>query len=205
VTLDSVPPSTAASSGHEYTFPPSLIDTLVSRIADEVMEKLYKVRGLKSVSRTWDMSKREVHIRLNLEKIVRYGLTPKQVASYIMDAFSGERASILRVPGEDGYTIRPRFMRYQRDELKDLFSIQIKTPLGEVPLNEFAHFQIKRTRTLFTRQYLSPVVDVIGYRSTTAITHLQSQVNRLLKDIKLPPGYRIYQEGEIKHMKESFG
>jgi len=46
---------------------------------------------------------------------------------------------------------------------------------------------------------------VRGYRNRTAITHLQSQVDRLLKDLKLPKGYWISQEGEIKPMKEAFG
>ena len=178
---------------------------VLDKLADEVMRRLHKVRGLKSISRNWDMSKREVHIRLNLEKIMRYGISPKQVASYIMNAFWGERASIFRVPGEDGYVIRPRFKRLQRNDINDLLTLNVKTPLGEVPLNEFARFRIVRTRTSFTRQYLSPVVDVLGYRGTTAITHLQGQVNKLLKNMKLPSGYRIYQEGEIKHMKESFG
>lgn len=38
-----------------------------------------------------------------------------------------------------------------------------------------------------------------------AITHLQRQIDRVLKDLKLPPGYTISKEGEVKKMKESFG
>jgi len=44
----------------------------------------------------------------------------------------------------------------------------------------------------------------LAYRGTAAITHIQAQVNKLLKKIPLPPGYKITQEGEIKQMKESF-
>ncbi len=179
---------------------PKILDT----IADKLVKRLHKVRGLKSISKSWSFSKREIHIRLNLEKIARYGLSPKQISSYIMGAFSGDKASILRVPGEDGYTIRPRFERAYRDEIEDLSTLNIKTSKGEVPLNEFASFRTNKTRTNFTRQYLSPVIDILGFRSTTAITHLQEQVNKIVKNIKLPAGYRIYQEGEIKHMKESF-
>ncbi|RLB10651.1 MAG: hypothetical protein DRG27_02635 [Deltaproteobacteria bacterium] len=177
---------------------------ILNAIADKLVKRLYKVRGLKSISKSWSFSKREIHIRLNLEKIARYGLSPKQISSYVMQAFSGDKASILRVPGEDGYTIRPRFKRAYRDEIEDLVTLNIKTSKGEVPLNEFASFKTNITRTNFTRQYLSPVIDILGFRSTTAITHLQEQVNKIIKGIKLPAGYRIYQEGEIKHMKESF-
>ena len=179
---------------------PKILDT----IANKLMKKLHKVKGLKSISRSWSMSKREIHIKLNLEKIAYYGITPKQISSYIMGAFSGEKVSILRVPGEDGYTIRPRFRKTDRNDIKDLITLNIKTSKGEIPLNEFASFKTELTRTNFTRQYLSPVVDIFGYRNNTAITHLQEQVNKITKKIKLPLGYRIYQEGEIKHMKESF-
>jgi multidrug efflux pump subunit AcrB len=177
---------------------------LLNRLADEVMKKIYKVKGLKSVSKSWDISKKELHIKLDLEKITRYGINPVQIASYITGAFSGKQISILRVPGEDGYVIRPRFIKFQRENLKDLFNLNIKTPKGEVPLKEIANFSIVKTRTNFTRERLSPVIDVLAYRGTAAITHIQAQVNKLLKKIPLPPGYKITQEGEIKQMKESF-
>jgi multidrug efflux pump subunit AcrB len=49
------------------------------------------------------------------------------------------------------------------------------------------------------------VVDVLGYRSTAAISHIQKQVDAQLKNIKIPKGYSVEQEGEIKYMGDSFG
>ena len=178
-----------------------ILDTL----AQKVMNRLYQVKGLKTISRSWDKDKREILIKFNLEKLKSYGLTPTAVASFIKGAFSGEKASVLRVPGEDGYPIVVRFPYSERESISDLKTLKIPTLKGPIPLNEVAHFKSAKTLTVFTREYLSPVVDVVGYRNRTAITHLQSQVDRLLKDLKLPKGYWISQEGEIKPMKEAFG
>ncbi|HHI97660.1 MAG TPA: efflux RND transporter permease subunit, partial [Thermodesulfatator atlanticus] len=157
------------------------------------------------VSRNWTLEKREIELVLNLEKLARYKVSPLELASTIRAAFSGAAASVLRVPGEDGYVIRVRFPEGERRTLSDLKTLKIPTPEGPVPLNELATFQEVRTLTVYKRQGLSPVVDILGYRYTTAITHLQGQVNQLLADLPLPPGYRISQEGESKHMGESFG
>jgi len=177
---------------------------VLDRLAGEVQARLYRVRGLVSISRSWDMEKREVHLRLDLERLKRLGLSPLAVAEAIRGAFSGAKATVLRVPGEDGYGVTVRFPAGQRSSLADLRTLEIPTERGPVPLNEFAEFEVVKTLTVFTRENLSPVVNIRGYRNTTAITHLQSQVERLLEDVSLPPGYRISQEGEIKPMKEAF-
>ncbi len=178
---------------------------VLDRLAEEVKARLSRVRGLVTVSRSWDLEKREVHLRLDLERLKRLGLSPLAVAEATRGAFSGAKATVLRVPGEDGYVVTVRFPAGQRASLADLQTLEIPTAKGPVPLNELAEFETVKTLTVFTRENLSPVVNVRGYRNTTAITHLQSQVEKLLEDLSLPPGYRISQEGEIKPMKEAFG
>ncbi|WP_297058801.1 efflux RND transporter permease subunit [Thermosulfurimonas sp.] len=178
---------------------------ILDRLADEVVARLHRVRGLVSISRNWYPDKREIRVLPNLERLTHYGLSPLDLARTIRTAFSGAVASVLRVPGEDGYVIRVRFPESERLSLSDLKTLFIPTAKGPIPLSEVAEIRAAQTLTVYRRQALSPVVDVLGYRYTTAITHLQGQVNRLLSDLPLPPGYRLSQEGEIKHMKESFG
>jgi len=142
---------------------------------------------------------------LDLERLKHYGLTPLAVSEALRAAFSGAVAGILRVPGEDGYTLRVRFRKEARVRLSDLRTFLLSGPRGPVPLSEVARFRLVKTLTVWQRENLSPVVDVLGYRATAAITHLQAQVNRLLADLRLPPGYSLSQEGEIKPMAEAFG
>ncbi len=73
-----------------------------------------------------------------------------------------------------------------------------------VPLSYFVKVQSHLTQSRITRQNLLNTLDLYGYRSTAPTTFLQMQVNRLEKELKLPQGYGISHEGEIKQMKESF-
>ena len=178
---------------------------VLDRLADAVGEALAPVRGLTSVSRTWDRSKRELHLALDPEKLALYGTDPPQVAETLRAAIQGDRASVLRVPGEDGHVLRVQYPEARRNSPLALMTLLIPTRQGWVPLKEIGTLRSEWTRSRFVRQNLQPVVDVLGYRATAAISHVQDQVDESLRRIEIPPGYSVRQEGEIKYMGESFG
>ncbi|BAT71056.1 RND family efflux transporter [Thermosulfidibacter takaii ABI70S6] len=178
---------------------------VLDKLAREVERRLLKVRGITSVSRTWTLDKNEVHFVVDMHKAAVYGLSPVEISSQMAAAVKGGVASVFRIPGEDGYTIRVRYASDQRDYVNKLKTLMIQSSLGPVPLRELGQIKVVKTQTTITHQNYRPTVDVYGYRSTMAITHLQRQIDRVLKDLKLPPGYTISKEGEVKKMKESFG
>ncbi|MCX5854526.1 MAG: efflux RND transporter permease subunit, partial [Deltaproteobacteria bacterium] len=47
-------------------------------------------------------------------------------------------------------------------------------------------------------------IDVLGYREKAAVSHIMDNVQKELVGIKLPPGYKLSQEGDAKQGKESF-
>ena len=178
---------------------------ILDRLADKAQKQLHSVKGLTSVSRTWDQTKREVAIRLDESRLATYGLDVSDVSETLKAATTGTVASKFRVAGQDGYTISFRFDREGMNSLDDLSTVQIPGPNGPVVLAEIAELVPVWRQTVITRQALQPTVDVLGYRATTAISHIQEQVNEVLSDLELPAGYAISQEGEIKQMGESFG
>ncbi|MFO7838729.1 MAG: efflux RND transporter permease subunit [Desulfosalsimonadaceae bacterium] len=180
---------------------PEVLDGL----AKKIKKKLRSVRGLTSISRTWDMNKRELAVRLDESRLYHHGISVSDVSRTLEAATSGIAASRFRIPGQDGYTIRYRFDPQNMKSLDRLETLQIPGPNGAVPLKEIAGLDKSWQQTVITREDLQPTVNVLGYRSTTAITHLQDQVNKAVADLKLPAGYSISQEGEIGQMKKSFG
>ena len=178
---------------------PKVLDT----IGKEVEKRLWNVRGLKTISRSWYLDKTEFLIKINLEKAKRYGLDPTAISRQVAAAIKGTPASVLRVPGEDGYTIRVRYPSIKRNSLPRIMSMYIQSAYGPVPLSELAWVKKSRTRTKFTRQALQPTLDVYAYRATASITHLQERIQKALSGLNLPPGYEISHEGEVKNMKEA--
>jgi len=178
---------------------PEILDGLAAQIAG----RLGKGRGLTTVTRSWTRDKRQLLLNVDVDKAIRYGVGPVEISRHVSDALKGGSASVLRVPGEDGYLIRVRYSEKYRSRLSAVEAVQISTPSGPVPLSELAAVRKSYTRTRFTRQDLQPTVDVYGYRATTAISHLQEIIEAALRNLPLPPGYHISHEGEIKNMTEA--
>ncbi len=178
---------------------------ILNQLADEVATRLYQVRGLTSISRSWDWSKKEIAIDLDETKLARFGISSDDVSETLMTATTGKIASHFSIAGEDGYGVRLRFDQNEMNTVADLAVLQIPGPAGTVPLKEIAQIRPAWRQSKITRQNLLPVVNIRGYRAKTAITHLQDQVSAVLSDLKLPGGYTISQEGEIRQMSETFG
>lgn len=176
---------------------------ILDELADQVVERLQKVRGLTTVTRSWTDDKTEYLLNIDLEKASRYGLDPVSISTEIANAVKGGQASTLRVPGEDGYLIRVRYPEKERHNNKDLMDMYLTGKDGLIPLRELASLVKTRTRSRFTRQGLQPTVDIYGYRATTAITFLQENVLNALKGLELPPGYQLHHEGDVHNMKEA--
>ena len=176
---------------------------VLDQLADQVAERLRQVRGLTTVTRSWTGDKTEFRLHIDREKASRYGLDPAGISAELATAVKGGVASTLRVPGEDGYLIRVRYPAAERRNPRDLMNIYLTGNSGPVPLGELASMEKTRTRTRFTRQGLEPSVDVYGYRSTTAITFLQGNIQQALQGFNLPPGYHLSHEGEVKNMGEA--
>ncbi|MFN3395676.1 MAG: efflux RND transporter permease subunit, partial [Thermodesulfovibrionales bacterium] len=180
---------------------PEIIDS----IGTDIMERLKKVRGLTSISRSWTYDKKEIAFKVDMQKAAIYGMSPVTISQQIASAVRGGVSSVFRVPGQDGYFIRVQFSRDFRDNLTSIESMLIQTPKGAVPVRELGTFETIKTQTSMSREYLQPTMNIYGYRSTAAISHIHNDIDNVLKGIKLPPGYTINHEGDLKQMKESFG
>ncbi|WP_456455327.1 efflux RND transporter permease subunit [Thermovibrio sp.] len=177
---------------------------ILNSLAEELSEKLKKVKGITGISRNWYYDKKELIVKVDQEKASLYGLTPYEIVSYIGKFIKGAPASLFTVPGENGITVKVILPKSQREFVKELSLIPVPTKKGVVPLSYFVKVSSLLVPSRITHQNLLNVVDVYGYRSTAPTSFLQRQVNNLEREIKLPQGYGISHEGEIKQMKESF-
>ena len=175
---------------------PQVLDLL----AEDIKNRLLKVKGLTSVERSWTWDKRELALFIDPAKCAQYGTNMSEVSRQLRMALDGINASVLRVQGQDGYTLKIRFKKELRDNINDLASIYIETPKGPIPLDELAYIKKTFTRDIFTRKDLMPVVDIYGYRAQAAISHLHERIVKALAGLHLPDGYRMSYEGEYKNM-----
>lgn len=173
-------------------------------IGKEVKSRLEKAGGIKSVSLSWSLDKKEVNFIADKEKCALFGVSPKDIATQAQVALQGGVASIFRVAGEDGFPVRIRYEEPFRDNPAKLAGLKVHAPVGEIPLAALGTINTKYVPALLTRQAMQNTIDVYGYRETAALSHIMENVQKALRGLQLPRGYRISQEGDAKQGAENY-
>jgi len=180
------------------------LETLAS-IGRDVEERLRThLRGATSIGLSWRLDSQEAALELDPGQLARYGISPAAVTAQLGGAVGGAPASTLRVPNQDGQPILVQLPAAQRADLDSLETFPIRTPRGVVPLAQLGSIERRGAAQVITHQGLQRTLDVMAYRRTRAISHLQEDVLAALDGLQLPPGYTISHEGEISQMNESF-
>jgi multidrug efflux pump subunit AcrB len=189
----------------------AFVDTMVTgpdpqvlyRIGEEVKERLGRTSGLRSVSLSWGMDKKEFIFTANRERCSYYGISPREIAAQVQAAVQGGVSSVFRVAGEDGFPVRIRLAERYRQDVAGLESFRVHTPSGDIPLSLLGSITTNYVPSLLTRQDMQNSLDVFGYRDRAALSHIMANVQKTLQGIKLPPGYKISQEGDAKQGQEN--
>jgi multidrug efflux pump subunit AcrB len=137
-------------------------------------------------------------------KLALYGVDSANVASQVSSQVKGIPATFLRVPQQDSFAVWVQSRADRRASDLDLATLPVQTIQGPVPLSALGQIVPAIVPTLHTRQALQETVDVLGYRNTAAVTHINVNVDKALQGLKLPAGYSIRDDGELKTMDEAF-
>ncbi|MGC8853646.1 MAG: efflux RND transporter permease subunit [Halothiobacillaceae bacterium] len=177
---------------------------VLAKLQEEVTKRLKTVGGLTAVVPTWTLDRLEYRYLPDADRLALYGTDAAAVAAQVSAQVKGFPATLFRVPGQDSFAVWVQAEAARRENPLDLETLPILTPRGTVPLSALGRVEHAFVPTLHTRQNLQETVDVLGYRSTAAVTHINEKVAKALEGLSLPAGYTITDEGERKTMDEAF-
>jgi len=177
---------------------------VLDRLAREVDRRLQSVGGLTSTVRTWTLDRQEMRFLPDRNLLAVHGIDAASVASQVSAQVGGVPATPFHVPSQDSYPVWVQTAAGRRSSATDLSTLPILTPGGTVPLSSLGRIEPAIVPALHTRQDVLETVDVLGYRSTAAVTHINDKVKVALAGLKVPTGYEIHDEGERKTMDEAF-
>ena len=180
----------------------AVLDSLGNQVEQRLRNHL---RGATSITRSWTLDNEEIGFTADPDKLALYEISPSAVSMQLQGAVRGMPGSVFRIPNQDGLDIWLQLSSAQREHAAQLNTYPILTPHGAVPLDQLGRIERHPTASVITRQGLQRTLDINAYRAKRPISHLQEDVMASLKGLRLPPGYHISHEGEIKQMKESFG
>jgi multidrug efflux pump subunit AcrB len=180
-----------------------IVDGL-STSSNDVERLIKQVKGLTSVSTSWNRDFTEIELNIDVDKALSYGITPFQIAMQI--PVKGQIVSL-------NANLQSMNTQPARLYLKGVFSeneqtlrlLPIKTKLGEIPLEAIAKFKKKLTFAKIERNKMLYSIDVNGYRAHRPITHLTEDAERALSNFNNSNNNLIItQEGDIAQIDDSF-
>jgi multidrug efflux pump subunit AcrB len=179
----------------------SQIDGL-SEYSKKIERAMKTVKGLTSVSTSWDKDFSEYVIDIDRNKALRYGITPYNVAMQI--PIKGQVASL----NANLESMNTQFVRiYLKDKftknLETLKLMPIHTKSGDIPLSQIATIKKTLTYAKIERNNMLYSLDVNGYRAKRPVTHLSDETLEALKNVK-SEGFVTSQAGDIAQINDSF-
>ncbi|HHH37423.1 MAG TPA: efflux RND transporter permease subunit, partial [Epsilonproteobacteria bacterium] len=168
----------------------------------EIAKAMETVKGLTSVSTSWDKDFSEYVIDIDRNKALRYGITPYNVAMQI--PIKGQVASL----NANLESMNTQFVRiYLKDKftrnLETLKLLPIHTKFGDIPLSQIASIKKELTYAKIERDRMLYSLDINGYRAKRPVTHLTDDTLEALKSIK-SDGFIVTQTGDQAQIDDSF-
>ncbi len=180
--------------------------SILKEIGDNIVERIRDVEGLRDVTHSLAEGKPEYHITIDREKASRMGLKVSQVGNVIQTASLGKVATRYR-EGNEEIDIRVRFEEKSRDNLEDIRSIPIMTPLNTmVSLGEVASITRGEGPIRINRENQARVITVTGNIAGRDLGSVVKDIRARITDIErgLPPGYFTEFGGQFEQMQEAF-
>ena len=175
----------------------------LEEVAGEIEQKLRKFDKTLSVSTDKINSGYYLNIKLDEEMISRYGITKNDILSTISLGVAGSKISTY-LTGLERYPISLRYETSQREDIKALEKLQVKTKLGFQPLNMFANLEYEEGPSIIkSEKALNVNFIYITPKSEISTKQYKDEAKELLKQIKLPEGFFYEWAGQSEYLESA--
>ncbi len=141
-----------------------------------------------------------IYLDLDEEAMQRYNLNKNQLLEYTNLAIGGLKVSTM-YKGLERYPIALRLEGDERRSLESIQNIQIKTPLGFVPLSTFANIYYKQSASVIKSEMATPVtfIYITPTEGVTAKEYVQN-AQKFIDEISFESGYYIEWAGQSQYL-----
>ena len=172
-------------------------------LSDMLMDTLQTVKGLVDLETSITEGKPELRLVIDRQKAANFGLTPYQIGSLLRSRVEGIVASQFRERGNE-YDIKIMLDKQYRDDLKDITSMTITTPFGEVPIVNFVKDTIAVGPVQIEHEDNYRVVTVSGNIEGRDQGSVAGDVQNILNSIPRPANFTLELAGGFEQMQQTF-
>jgi multidrug efflux pump subunit AcrB len=203
-------PGTDASLGFNRPIYVAILGTDpegLARVADEFAEKVKKIPGVVDVESSVKPGLPAYSVRLKPGAVRELGLTAPQLASSLRAYVNGETATYWTTPDGDQVDVVLRLNQSQRERIEQLRSLPVAFAKDGTPitLDSVATIESTFNPEVIRRQNLQRREAVFAGVKGRSPGDVGNDVQKLIKETNLPPGFSFDIGGQMQQQAEAFG
>jgi cobalt-zinc-cadmium resistance protein CzcA len=180
------------------------LETLTA-LATQVRDQMAQVRGITDLGIFPVLGQPNLNIQVDRAKAARYGLNSGDINSVIQTALGGSVATQV-LEGDRQFDLVVRYPEEERDSIDKIRNIQVGYSTGNganayIPLSELATISLDNGAAWIyhesTERFIPVKFSVRGRDLGGTAAEAQ---DRIAKNVKLPPGYRLVWSGEFEDL-----
>jgi hydrophobic/amphiphilic exporter-1 (mainly G- bacteria), HAE1 family len=173
--------------------------------ADRIIAKMRQVPGVVDVDTTLALRKPELRVNVDREKAMDLGVPVQTIAQTLQVLVGGVIVTNFKDEsvGEQ-YDVWLRADKRDRDDAATVDYLTVPSPsAGLVRLASLARLQEARGPSQIDRFGRQRKVTIVCNADRIPIGTIVESVNRIVKEMNLPPGYSVYFTGRAKTLAET--
>jgi multidrug efflux pump subunit AcrB len=178
----------------------------LARLAEEFAEKLRKIPGTVDVETSVQAGIPAYAVRLKPGAVRELGLTTSQVAASLRAYVNGDIATTWSTPDGNQVDVVLRLNEAQRERIEQLRGLPVAfaadgTP---IPLDSVAEIEPVFNPQNIRRQNLQRREGIFAGVKDRSMGEVGADVQKLIKETTLPPGYSFDVGGDLQQQGEAF-
>jgi len=183
----------------------------LAQLANELKVRFATIPGIADLELSEKPANPALSVRLNNSAASDLGITVQQVGETLRPLLAGDTVSYWLGPDAQNYEVNVRLARDRRQLATDLSNLYLTTnkrgPDGElrmVPLRQVAEIVDTTSPQTIRREELQRRVAIFANAQGRPAGDVGKDVNEMIKETVLPPGYRFSVRGQTEQMQDSF-
>jgi cobalt-zinc-cadmium resistance protein CzcA len=177
---------------------------VLDKKAEEIRKVMSGVPGVVDLAVFKELGEPQVQIRVDRDKIARFGLNVQDVQDVVETAIGGKATTQL-LEGEKKFDVVTRFSPESRRDIEEIRDIEVSTPDGQrIPLAQLADIRTERGAAFIYRESNRRFIAVkFGVRDRDIGSTVHEAQERVRRAVSLPHGYAITWGGEFESMQRA--
>jgi len=179
----------------------------LGRVATEFAEKVKKIPGIVDVELSLKPGLPAYAVRLKPGAVRELGLTAPQIASSLRAYVNGEVATHWTTPDGEQVEVLLRLPQEQRERIDQMRSLPVAFSRDGTPitLDSVATIEAVNNPEVIRRQNLQRREAIFAGAQGRPSGDVGKDVEKLVKETQLPPGYSFDVGGATREQQEAFG